>query len=74
MRSHSRPNHKQAFRTRSLDGEALDLVTHGADLASELAALVGGDASSDHGAGDTAGSAQVHLARHVDVGGVLVLG
>lgn len=51
-----------------LDGEALDLVAHGSDLASKLARVVAGDAGGDDGTADTAGTAKVHLAADVDVG------
>lgn len=51
-----------------LDGEALNLVAHGTDLAGQLAGVVAGDAGSNDGAADTAGTAEVHLAAHVDVG------
>jgi hypothetical protein len=56
-----------------LDSEALDLVTHGSDLAGKLAGVVAGDAGSDDSTADTAGAAEVHLAADVDVGDVLVL-
>lgn len=57
-----------------LDGESLDLVLEGADGAGELRALVGGDAASNDGAGDTAGTAKGGLGLDVNVGDVLVLG
>ena len=56
-----------------LDLEALDLVLEGADLAHEVGSLVGGDASSDNGSGDTASATESHLRGNVDVGHVLVL-
>ena len=55
-----------------LDLEAFDLVLEGADLAHEVGSLVGGDASSDDGPGDTASAAESHLGGDVDVGNVLV--
>lgn len=59
--------------SRLLNGEALDLVAHGADLTGQLTGLVAGDASGDDGAADTTGASKVHLAADVDVGNVLVL-
>jgi hypothetical protein len=56
-----------------LNSEALDLVAHGSDLAGELTGIVAGDASSNDGAANTTGTAEVHLAADVDVGNVLVL-
>ena len=50
-----------------LDLEPLDLVLEGADLAHKVRSLVGGDAASDDGAGDTAGAAEGHLGGNVDV-------
>jgi hypothetical protein len=57
----------------TLDLEALDLVLEGADLAHEVGSLVGRDASSDDGPGDTASTTESHLGGDVDVGDVLVL-
>jgi hypothetical protein len=57
----------------TLDLEALDLVLEGADLAHEVGSLVGRDASSDDGPGDTAGATESHLGGDVDVGDILVL-
>ena len=51
-----------------LDSEALDLATHGSDLAGKRAGVVAGDAGSDDSTADTAGAAEVHLAADVDVG------
>lgn len=62
------------FRMGTLDRKALDLVAESADGTSELAALVGGDAGSNDGAGDTAGTAKSGLRLDVYVGDVLVLG
>jgi len=56
-----------------LDGEALDLVAQGLDLASQLTGLVRVDAGRDDGTADAAGAAQHRLARDVDVGSALVL-
>lgn len=50
-----------------LDGEALNLVTHGTDLASKLAGVIASDASSNDSTADTASTAEVHLAGDVDV-------
>lgn len=57
----------------SLDGEALDLVAHGTDLARQLARFVARDARGNDGAADATGTAEVHFAAHIDVGDVLVL-
>lgn len=56
-----------------LDHQTLDSGLDGADLVGQLGGLVGGDRASNHGAGDTGGTAQSHLAGDVDVGNVLVL-
>jgi hypothetical protein len=56
-----------------LDGEALDLVAHGSDLAGKLAGVVAGDTCSNDSTADTTGTAEVHLAADVNVGNVLVL-
>lgn len=61
------------IRKRCLDLETLDLVLEGPDLLHEVGGLVGGDRASNDGARDTAGTAERHLARDVDVGDVLVL-
>ena len=39
-----------------------------------ITGLVGSNAGRDHGTADTAGPSQRHLARHIDVRHVLVLG
>ena len=51
-----------------LNGEALDLVAHGSDLASQLARIVAGNAGRNDRSADTTGTAKVHLAADVDVG------
>lgn len=56
-----------------LDHQSLDLVLDGLDLALEVTGLVGGDAGSNHGAGNTGSTAESKLAGHEDIGGVLVL-
>lgn len=55
-----------------LDGKSLDLVAKSLDLASKLTRLVGVDRGSNHGATNTAGTAEHVLARDVDVGSTLV--
>lgn len=57
----------------ALDGQTLDLVAEGLDLAGELAGLVGVDRGGNDGAADAAGAAEQRLAGHVDVRGALVL-
>lgn len=57
----------------SLNHQTLDSSLDGADLVGQLGGLVGGDRASNHGARDTGGTAQSHLAGNVDVGNVLVL-
>ena len=59
--------------SNSLDHQTLDSGLDGADLIGQLGGLVGGDRASNHGARDTGGTAQSHLAGDVDVGNVLVL-
>lgn len=63
---------KEVNRSR-LDGEALDLVAHGADLASQLAGVVAGDAGGNDRAADTTGTAELGLVLDVDIRHVLVL-
>ena len=67
------PNGVTECSPEGLDSQALNLVAHGPDGAGQLAAVVGGDASSNHGAGDTASPSESHLAGHEDVWGALVL-
>lgn len=62
-----RPGRSCSRSGQGLDGESLDLVAEGLDLAGELGGLVGGDAGGDHGAADTARTAEESLARDVDV-------
>ena len=50
-----------------LDLEALDLVLECADLAHEVGGLVGGDGSSNDGAGNTAGATESHLGGNIAV-------
>lgn len=54
-----------------LDGKTLDLVTHGPDLGSKLAGVVARDTGSDDGSADTAGTAEVHLAAHINIGNLV---
>jgi hypothetical protein len=51
-----------------LDSKTLDLVTHGPNLASQLARIVAGDAGRNDGTADTTGTAEMHLAADVNVG------
>lgn len=55
-----------------LDNETLDLVLHFPDLSSQLRGIVGSDASSDDGAGDTTCASKCGFGWDVDVGYVLV--
>lgn len=57
----------QLSKVKSLDGEALDLVTHSADLSSQLTGIVAGDAGSNDRSADTASTTEVHLAAHIHV-------
>lgn len=55
-----------------LDDETLDLVLHFPDLSSQLRCIVGSDAGSDDGAGDTTSASEGRFGWDVDVCYVLV--
>lgn len=65
------PIHKPV--SRRLDEELLNLGLDSLDLAVELTGLVGGNGSSNDGAGDTTSTAEGSLGGNEDVGRVLVL-
>lgn len=54
-----------------LDHETLDLVLDGADLGGQVTGLVGSDGGSNHGTGDTSGTAKSHLTGNVNVGNLI---
>jgi hypothetical protein len=56
-----------------LDHKSLDLVLESADLAHEVRGLVGGDGSSNDGAGNTASATESHLGGNVAVENLSVL-
>lgn len=60
------------FSLVSLDHQTLHAILQLADLGHQVARLVGGDGSSNDGAGHTAGAAQSSLAGDIDVRNVLV--
>jgi hypothetical protein len=59
---------------RLLDHKTFNTILEFADLRHEVAGLVGGDGSSDDGAGDTTCATKGSLAGDIDVGDVLVFG
>ena len=50
-----------------LDHKSLDLVLESTDLAHEVGGLVGGDGSSNDGAGNTASATESHLGGNVAI-------